>query len=179
MKQLTAPAANVAGVSFAGLADGASNMTFNWNLYDQNNNPTLTQVASTSAVSGTNQDGYASGTSTGFSIDSSGVISTQFSNGQTQAVGQLAVATVNNQQGLERLGGNKYAATIASGQASVGVGGAGGRGTIEGGELEGSNVNISTQFSNLIVAQNAYQANAKSVSTFNTVLQATINMIQG
>ena len=57
------------------------------------------------------------------------------------------------------------------------MGGAGGRGTIDGGELEGSNVNISTEFSNLIVAQNAYEANAKSVSTFDTVLQATINMI--
>ena len=176
--QLVTPAANVAGIGFTGLADGASNMTVDWNLYGANNTPTLTQVASASSVSSTTQDGYASGTSSGFSIDSSGVISVQYSNGQTQAVGQLAVATVNNEQGLERLGDNNYAATIASGQASLGVGGAGGRGTVEGGELEGSNVNISTEFSNLIVAQNAYEANAKSVSTFDTVLQSTIDMIQ-
>jgi flagellar hook protein FlgE len=176
--QLTTPAANVAGIGFAGLTDGASNLSFNWNLYDSNNNPTLTQVASASTSSGTNQDGYASGSSTGFNIDPTGTISVQFSNGQTQAVGQLAVASVNNEQGLQRLGGGNYAATIASGQPTLGVAGDGGRGTIEGGELEGSNVNISTEFSNLIVAQNAYEANAKSVSTFDTVLQATINMIQ-
>lgn len=175
--QLTTPAANVPGISFAGMSDGAGNMTLDWNLYGQNNNSMLTQVASASTVSSTNQDGYASGTSNGFSIGSDGVISVKFSNGQTQAVGQLAVATVNNEQGLQRLGSNNYGTTIASGQASVGVGGAGGRGTIDGGEVEGSNVNISTEFSNLIVAQNAYEANAKSVSTFDTVLQATINMI--
>lgn len=177
--QLATPVANVAGIGFTGLADGAGNLTVNWNLYDQNNNPTLTQVSSASGVSGTNQDGYASGTSTGFSIDPSGTISVNFSNGKTQAFGQLAIATVNNQQGLSRVGSNNFAASLASGQASIGVGGASGRGTIEGGALEGSNVNISTEFSNLIVAQNAYEANAKSVSTFNTVLQATINMIQG
>ncbi len=175
--QLTAPAANVAGVSFAGLTDGASNMTFNWNLYNANNAPTVTQVASASSVSSTNQDGYASGTSNGFSIDSSGVISVQFSNGKTQAVGQLAVATVNNQQGLARIGGNNFAATLASGQASIGVAGVGGRGAIEGSALEQSNVSVSKEFSNLIVAQNAYEANAKSVTTFNSVAQATINMI--
>ncbi len=174
-----APNSGLAPTTFTGLTDGASNMSFTWNLFDGSGKPTLTQVASSSNVSSTSQDGYATGTSTGFSVDPTGTISVQFSNGQTQAVGQLAVATVNNEQGLKRAGGNNYAATLASGQASIGVGGAGGRGAIEGGELEGSNVNISTQFSNLIVAQNAYEANAKSVSTFNTVLQATINMIPG
>jgi flagellar hook protein FlgE len=92
-------------------------------------------------------------------------------------VGQWAIATVNNEQGLEQVGGNNYATTLASGQATVGVAGTGGRGTIEGGALEQSNVNISTEFSNLIVAQSAYQANAKSITTFDTIEQTTINMI--
>lgn len=174
--QLASPTANVTGVSFAGMTDGASNMKFNWDLY-QNNTPTVTQVSSSSSVASSTQDGFASGTSTGFSSAPSGVISVQFSNGQNQAVGQLAVATVNNEQGLARVGGNNYAATLASGQASMGVAGAGGRGAIEGGALEQSNVSVSTQFSDLIVAQNAYEANAKSVSTFNSVAQATISMI--
>jgi flagellar hook protein FlgE len=177
--KLTAPAANVSGISFGTLADGASNLNFSWNLYDSNSNPTLTQVASASTVGSTTQNGYSSGSYQGFSVGSDGTISVQFSNGQTQAVGQLAVATVNNEQGMARLGNNNFEATLASGQATVGVAGTGGRGTMEGGALEESNVDISSEFSNLIVAQSAYEANAKSVTTFNTVTQATINMIQG
>ncbi len=173
------PPGTMPATTFPGMADGAADMSFSWQPFDATGNPTVTQVASASTVSDTNQNGYASGTSNGYSIDPTGTISVSFSNGQTLAVGQLAVATVNNEQGLSRVGGNNYATTIASGQASLGVAGAGGRGSIEGGEIEASNVNISTEFSNLIVAQNAYEANAKSVSTFDTVLQATINMIQG
>ncbi len=176
--KLTAPAADVSGISFGTLADGASNLNFSWNLYDANNNPTLTQVASPSTVGSTTQNGYSSGSYQGFNVGSDGTISVQFSNGQTQAVGQLAVATVNNEQGMARLGNNNFAATLASGQATVGVAGTGGRGTMEGGALEGSNVDISSEFSNLIVAQSAYEANAKSVTTFNTVTQDTINMIR-
>ncbi|MGO8720110.1 MAG: flagellar hook protein FlgE [Acidobacteriaceae bacterium] len=175
--QLTAPAADVTGISFAGMADGASNLNFSWNLYDANNNPTMTQAASASTVGSTTQNGYSSGSYQGFSIGSDGTISVQFSNGQTQAVGQLAVAMVNNEQGLQRTGDNNFAATLASGPATVGVAGAGGRGTMEGGALEDSNVDISSEFSNLIVAQSAYEANAKSVTTFDTVTQATINMM--
>jgi len=176
--KLTAPAANVSGISFGALADGASNLNFSWDLYDANKNPTLTQVASPSTVGSTTQNGYSSGSYQGFSVGSDGTISVQFSNGQTQAVGELAIATVNNEQGLARLGNNNFAATLASGQATVGVAGTGGRGTMEGGALEGSNVDISSEFSNLIVAQSAYEANAKSVTTFNTVTQDTINMIR-
>jgi len=175
--QLTAPAANVTGISFAGLADGGSNLNFSWNLYDSNNNPTISQEATTSSVASTAQNGYSSGNYQGFSVNSDGTIAVQFSNGQTQLVGQLGVAMVNNEQGLQRVGGNNFEATLASGQATIGISGAGGRGTIEGGALEQSNVNISTEFSNLIVAQNAYEANAKSVTTFDTVTQAVINMV--
>lgn len=175
--QLTAPAANVTGISFAGLTDGGSNLNFSWNLYDANNNPTISQEATTSSVASTAQNGYSSGNYQGFAVNSDGTVAVQFSNGQTQLVGQLGVAMVNNEQGLQRVGGNNFFATLASGQASIGVAGAGGRGTIEGGALEQSNVNISSEFSNLIVAQSAYEANAKSVTTFDTVTQATINMV--
>ncbi|MDR5726441.1 MAG: flagellar hook protein FlgE [Terriglobia bacterium] len=175
--QMTAPAANVTGISFGGLTDGASNLSFSWNLYDANNNPTVTQAASASTVGSTTQNGYSSGSYQGFSVGSDGIISVQFSNGQTQAIGQLALAMVNNEQGLARTGDNNFAATLASGPATVGVAGTGGRGTMEGGALEDSNVDISSEFSNLIVAQSAYEANAKSVTTFDTVTQATINMI--
>jgi len=89
----------------------------------------------------------------------------------------LALATVNNEQGLTSDGSSNYETTTASGTASVGVAGSGGRGTIEGSSLEGSNVNISAEFSDLIIAQRAFEANSKAVTTFDTVTQETINMI--
>jgi flagellar hook protein FlgE len=174
---LTAPAANVPGISFTGLADGASDLTLNWNLYGANNKATVTQVASASAVSGTNQNGYASGEYSGFNIDSSGVVSAEFSNGQTTPVGQLALASITNQQGLTITAGNNYQTTLASGAASVGVAGAAGLGTIQDEALEESNVDISTQFSNLIVQQQAFDASSKAITTFDTISQDTLNMI--
>ncbi len=174
---LTSPAANVSGISFTGLADGASNMTLNWNLYGSNNQPALTQFSATSDVSATSQDGYTSGQYTGFTIDSSGLVSAQFSNDQSSAVGQLALANVTNAEGLQILGGNNYQTTLASGSASIGVAGSGGLGTLQDEALEQSNVNISTQFSDLIIAQQAYEASSKAVTTFDTVSQDTINMI--
>jgi len=174
---LTSPAANVTGISFTGLADGASTMNLNWSLYGSNNQPTLTQFAAASDVSSTNQDGYASGEYQGFTIDSNGAISAQFSNGETSQVGELALANVTNPEGLQILGGNNYETTLASGSASVGVAGSGGLGTIQDEALEQSNVDISAQFSDLIIAQQAYEASSKAVTTFDTVSQDTINMI--
>ena len=176
--QLISPASNVSGISFAGMTDGAKNMDFSWNLYNSAGNPLVTQVAAASSVASTSQDGYASGTYQSFNIGADGTVSVKFSNSQTQAVGQLAIATVNNEQGLQQVGGTNYVSTLASGQATVGVAGSGGRGTIQDGALEQSNVNISSEFADLIVAQSAYQANAKSITTFDTIEQSTINMIQ-
>jgi flagellar hook protein FlgE len=75
------------------------------------------------------------------------------------------------------MGSSAYSATTASGSASVGIAGSGGRGALEGSSLEASNVNISAEFSNLIIAQRAFEANSKAVTTFDTVTQETINMI--
>ncbi|MBB6147227.1 flagellar hook protein FlgE [Silvibacterium bohemicum] len=174
---LTAPAANVAGISFTGLSDGASNLTFNWNLYGANGQPTITQFSQPSAAPATSQDGFTSGQYQSFTVDASGQISATFSNGQTSPIGQLAVANVTNPEGLTLLGGNNYETTLASGSASVATAGTGGLGTIEDDALEQSNVNISAEFSNLIIAQQAYEASSKAVTTFDTVSQDTINMI--
>lgn len=174
---LTSPAANLNGISFTGLADGASNLNFNWNLYGANNQPTITQFATTSDVASYSQDGYASGQYEGFTVDSSGLISAKFSNGETAPVGQIALANVVNPEGLSVQGGNLYQTTIASGAASIGVAGTGGLGTIQDAALEASNVNISSEFSNLIIAQQAYEASSKAITTFDTVSQDTINMI--
>lgn len=104
-------------------------------------------------------------------------MSATFSNGQTQDVGQLAIASVTNQQALVDMGSTEYQTTAASGQASVDVDGANGRGTLEGASLGASNVNISAEFSDLIIAQRAFEANSKAMTTFDTVTQETINMI--
>ncbi|HUB17872.1 MAG TPA: flagellar hook-basal body complex protein [Acidobacteriaceae bacterium] len=174
---LTSPAGNLSGITFSGLADGATGLNMSWNLYGSNNQPTITQVASASAVSATTQNGYASGEYSGFTIDSSGVVSAKFSNGQTAPVGQLALASITNLQGLTISAGNNYQTTLASGAASIGVSGSAGLGSIQDEALEQSNVDISTQFSDLIVAQQAFEASSKAITTFDTVSQETINMI--
>ena len=100
-----------------------------------------------------------------------------FSNGQQQAVGQVALASVTNDQGLKLLGNGEYATTLASGTAVAAASGTAGMGTIQGGSLEQSNVNISSEFSNLIIAQRAFEANSKAVTTFDNVAQDTIDMV--
>lgn len=175
--QLTAPAGPIS-MSAANLADGANTLTFNWDLSDANGNGLLTQVSGPSSTSATQQDGFASGSLVSFSIGSDGTIQGTFSNGQTQALGQILLATFADEQGLSRVGANEFVSNLASGAPSVGAPGTGGRGTLSGGALEQSNVDISTEFANLILAQSGFQANAKVVTTLDTITQDTINMIQ-
>jgi len=179
---LISPNANIAGIQPGGLTDGAADLGITWDLYGTNGTGMITQSssdasASTTAVSATTQNGYASGTYSGFAIDSSGVVSASFSNGQNQVVGQLALASVSNEQGLTIDSGNNYSTTSASGTATTGVAGTAGLGTLEDDALENSNVDISTEFSNLIVAQQTYDANSKAITTFDTISQDTLNMI--
>jgi flagellar hook protein FlgE len=174
---LVSPATDVSGISFSGLSDGAATMNLTFDLFGANGTSEISQTATTSTTSATNQNGFASGQYESFAINSNGVIAATYSNGQTQTVGQLAIATVGNEQGLLDMGNTEYQATTASGTASLGIAGSGGRGTIEGSSLEASNVNISAEFSDLIVAQRAFEANSKAVTTFDTVTQETINMI--
>ncbi|HEX3663544.1 MAG TPA: flagellar hook-basal body complex protein [Acidobacteriaceae bacterium] len=174
---LISPVGNLSGITFTGLSDGATPLDFSWNLYGASNQPSISQVAEASGVSGTDQNGYAGGQSNGFSIDSSGIISATFTNGMTTPVGQLALANVTNPQGLVLAAGNNYQTTLASGSASIGVAGSAGLGTIQDAALEASNVDISTQFSNLIVEQQAFDASSKAITTFDTISQDTLNMI--
>jgi flagellar hook protein FlgE len=177
---LISPAANVSGITFAGLSDGSATMNMNWDLFGASGVGTITQTdtGATSSQSGQTQNGYASGSYNGtFTIGSDGIITADYSNGQDQAVGQIALATVSNEQGLADVGSTEYQTTAASGLATVGVASTDGLGAIEGSSLEASNVNISAEFSDLIVAQRAFEANAKSVTTFDSITQETINMI--
>ncbi len=114
---------------------------------------------------------------TGFSIDSDGTITGTFTNG-TQILGQVALANFANLQGLTKQGDSNYSATISSGSAVIGAPGTSSLGTLTGGALELSNVDMSTEFSNLIIAERGFQANAKSVTTFDQIAQDTINLIR-
>ncbi|QMV17521.1 flagellar hook-basal body complex protein [Granulicella sp. 5B5] len=169
---------NIPSGAGTSLADGAAPMSLNWNLTDGSGNPLITQTASASTTSATSQNGYASGTLSSYTVQPDGTVQGTFSSGATLALGQVAVATFANQQGLASNGNSEYQATVASGGAVMGVAGAGGRGSIVGGSVESSNVDISTEFAKMIVAQQAYSANAKAITTFNQVSQTTISMIQ-
>jgi flagellar hook protein FlgE len=101
----------------------------------------------------------------------------QFSNSQTLALGKVAVANFANVQGLAQSGNNDYQETFSSGAAVIGQAGTGGDGKITGGAVEQSNVDLSTEFSKMIIAQQSYEANAKALTTLNQVAQATIQMM--
>jgi flagellar hook protein FlgE len=164
-------------LGFTGLADGAADLSIGWNLLGSSGNPTISQEDTASAQSAAPANGHAAGVCSGFSIGSDGTVSATYSNGQTQAVGQLALANVTNLQGLSLQGNGNYATTLSSGPASIGAAGTGGLGTIKDSTLEESNVNISAEFSNLIIAQRGFEANSKAITTFDTITQETINMI--
>ncbi|MGA3344142.1 MAG: flagellar hook protein FlgE [Terracidiphilus sp.] len=160
------------------LADGAAVPQNINGPFGTTADPTITQTAMASSTSATTTDGFAPGTLTSFTVQPDGTIQGTFTSGNTLALGQVAVASFANNQGLTSIGNNNYQATNASGTAVIGEAGTGGRGTIVGGSVEQSNVDIATEFSKLIVAQQAYSANAKSITTFNTLSQATLAMIQ-
>lgn len=174
---VTGALSNVTGIPITGLADGASDMTFNWNVLN-GTTPVLTQVAAANSTTSLHQDGTSSGSLASFSIGSDGTITGSFSNGKVQALGQIALASFSNNNGLQLQGDTDFTPTLASGQAVVGLPGAGGLGTLSGGSLELSNVDIATEFANLIVAQRGFEADAKAVTTFDQITQDTIALKQ-
>jgi flagellar hook protein FlgE len=163
-------------ISEASLADGSS-LAMNWNLTNAAGLGLVTQVSGASATNSISQNGNTSGTLTGFTIGSDGTITGAFTNG-SQVLGQVALANFANLQGLTKQGDSNFAATISSGSAVIGTPGTSSMGTLTGGSLELSNVDMSTEFSNLIIAERGFQANAKSVTTFDQIAQDTINLIR-
>jgi flagellar hook protein FlgE len=173
----TGSLANVTAIPITGFADGASNQTFNWNVLN-GTTPVITQVAATSSATSAQQDGSSSGSLVNFNIGADGTVTGSFSNGKTQALGEVALANFANVDGLQLNGNTDYSPTLASGPAVIGIPGAGGLGTLSGGSLELSNVDIASEFASLIVAQRGYEADAKAVTTFDQVTQDTIALKQ-
>jgi flagellar hook protein FlgE len=170
---LTSPAAgSPVALAITGLADGAADLNINWNLYDASGNPTITQFAQTSALAGTTQDGVASAQVTSVAMANGGTIVANYSDGTQQVVGQVAMASIANPESLIAIGNNSYELGGDTATPAVGASGTGTRGTIQAGSLEASNVDIATQFTNLIVFQQSYEANSKVINTLEQVDQA-------
>ncbi|MFH5824894.1 flagellar hook protein FlgE [Georgenia sp. AZ-5] len=136
----------------------------------------LTGYADLSTLKVTDKDGRQAGTLTSFSIGPDGTLVGSFSNGVREPIGQVALATFDNPGGLEKSGNSLYAATVASGGAMVGEAGTDGLGTLVGGALEMSNVDLSQEFTNLIVAQRGFQANSRVITTSDEVLNELVNL---
>ena len=157
-------------------ADGAAPSTLNWDLIDANNVASLTGFASPSATSSIIQNGSEPGAVDKISITGDGAIVATFGAGQTVTVAQLAIANFNNPRGLVKLGNNRYAESEAAGIPNVGLAGSGGRGTLIGSALEQSNVDIAQEFTQMIIAQRGYQANSKTITVSDEILQDTLNL---
>jgi len=122
------------------------------------------------------QNGNSAGTLESFTVGGDGVIRGAFSNGLTEPIAKLALATFSNPRGLIDDGNLNYSASANSGQPAIGTSGTGGRGTFLGGALEGSNVDLATQLTNMIQAQEAYQADTKVVTTTSAAMNALVQM---
>jgi flagellar hook protein FlgE len=135
-----------------------------------------TQYGSTFSVGNITQDGYTTGRLIGIDIDKTGVVQARFTNGRSLTLGQVALASFANPNGLQQLADTTWTETFASGQPLRGQAGTSGLGLIQSGALEASNVDITAQLVNMITAQRNFQANAKMISTVDAITQTIINI---
>jgi flagellar hook protein FlgE len=135
-----------------------------------------TQYGGKDGVTNLSQDGFATGELTNFAIGADGMISGTYSNGRTQSLGQIVLANFNNPNGLQNLGNNEFGETAASGVPQISAPGSTNHGTLTGGAVENSNVDLTSQLVDLITAQRNYQANAQTIKTQQAVDQALINL---
>jgi flagellar hook protein FlgE len=140
----------------------------------------LTQFASQqgSELNVSSQDGAPMGTLTSYSIAENGVVTGLYSNGLTEDLAKICVTRFANNNGLMSDGGNQYTTGPNSGLAQDGEAQASGRGSIRAGTLESSNVDMAKEFTDLIVTQRGFQANARTITTSDTMLQELINLIR-
>lgn len=131
----------------------------------------LTGFAELSTVAVTKKDGNAAGTLDSFSMGTDGTLTGTFSNGENMVIGRVAMANFTNAGGLEKAGSSSYRATASSGVATIGTAGENGLGALTSGYVEMSNVDLSQEFTNLIVAQRGFQSNARIITTSDEVLQ--------
>ena len=156
--------------------NGAAASTWSWDIVDANSVAALTGFSAASATSSISQNGSAAGMVENISISADGTITATFGAGQTVSLAQLAMATFNNPKGLQKLGSSRYGETQSAGVANVGTAGSGGRGSLIGSALEGSNVDIAQEFTSMILAQRGYQANSKTITVSDELLVETLSL---
>ncbi|MCH8134691.1 MAG: flagellar hook protein FlgE [Proteobacteria bacterium] len=164
---------NVAGwipLDASGSANGAAAQTFDLVLSK------VSQFGSEFTVTNIGQDGFTTGQLRGVEVGESGIVFARFTNGQARALGQVALSNFSNTAGLQPLGGSLWAETFASGQPIFSPPGIGGMGVVQSGALEDSNVEVTQQLVDMIVAQRNFQANAKVIQTEDTITQTIINL---
>jgi flagellar hook protein FlgE len=168
---LTAPAMPATGVSVTLPNNGAmSPLTMELDFTG------TTQYGSEFGVTALGQDGYTSGRLTGFNVSEKGIIQGRYSNGQANTLGQIVLANFANPQGLRAMGDNLWEETSSSGAAVVGTPQTGSLGSIQSAAVEDSNVDLSQELVNMIMAQRVYQANAQTIKTQDQVLQTLVNL---
>ncbi|NBC49192.1 MAG: flagellar hook-basal body complex protein [Gammaproteobacteria bacterium] len=150
--------------------DGAEDLAFALDLSG------TTQFNNNSVLNTLQQDGYTSGTLVGVEVEEDGTVTRIFTNGEREPAGQIVLANFLNPEGLQPDGDNAWRETGTSGAAILGDGGTGVFGSIEGGVLENSNVDLAQQLVDMIVAQRSYQANSTSIGTQDELLQTIINL---
>jgi flagellar hook protein FlgE len=166
-------------INVTGLADGAGNMNIGWDFYGTDNATSLiTQNAGASASSSQYQNGAVPSSLNSVSIADGGFVVATYDNGVQQNVGQLEISNFENPDTLIYTGNNEYRTSGNTSTPSTGVAGTGGRGTVVGGSLEGSNVDMATEFSNLIIYQRGYEAGTRVLTTADQLSQDTINLIR-
>jgi len=136
----------------------------------------ISQLASTPSSLSSNTDGASAGTLTSFTVGQGGDITGVYSNGYKQPLGQMALASFSNASGLMKAGGNLFQSSPNSGTANIGSPNTGGRGQIATGFLEGSNVDLAQQFTNMIMAERGFQANSRVITTSDEILQDLVNL---
>ncbi|WP_347059466.1 flagellar hook protein FlgE [Blastococcus sp. HT6-30] len=136
----------------------------------------ISQFAGSSEVTAPEQDGYALGSLQSFSLGNDGTIMGVYSNGLRQPLGRLALASFNNPSGLEKAGNSAFRVGVNSGLANIGQAGVGGRGELMSGALEMSNVDLSEEFTGLIIAQRGFQANSRVITASDELLQDLVNL---
>ncbi|WDN90041.1 flagellar hook protein FlgE [Desulfosarcina sp. BuS5] len=173
---LTAPATD--SVIQLTLTNGAtSTQDITWDLYENGStNGSLTGYSGASAASSQTQDGYASGSLQGVSVDEDGVFTGLYSNGTMTPFAQIALADFASYSGLAKMGSNLYSTSVNSGQATIGMPGSGSLGSVSPSSLEMSNVDLSDEFVQMITTQRAFQANSKVITTSDEILAELINI---
>ncbi|HEU0118620.1 MAG TPA: flagellar hook protein FlgE [Alphaproteobacteria bacterium] len=164
-------------MNFAGFGAGSQTMTLNFGDYNSPNG--LTQFSDSDVtVTSFSQNGLPRGSFTNLSIDSNGFVSLNYNNGSSKTIAQVPIVQFFAQDQLQRATGGVYQATLASGTPRYSAPGSTGAGTIVGSSLEASNVDIATQFTDMIQAQQIFSANAKTITTIDNMLNTLIQTVQ-